>query len=104
MAELKLSENETKIKLNEKGDKMLESKSKGTSYFETLIHLFKANVGPGEIINCLNKSVSHNKVCYFSLFCHGRSYQKWWNNTWPNTSHIISYHLCSWTAHSNEMF
>lgn len=55
MAELKLSENETKTKLNEKGDKMLELKSKGTSYFETMIHLFKANVGPGEFFNSVTK-------------------------------------------------
>ena len=55
MAELKLSENETKIKLNKKGDEMLELKSKGTSYFETMIHLFKANVGPGEFIHSLVK-------------------------------------------------
>lgn len=48
MAELKLSENETKTKLHEKCDKLFELKIKGTSYFETMIHLFKANVGPGE--------------------------------------------------------
>ena len=50
---------------------MLVVNRKGTSYFETIIHLFKANVGPGKIVNKPSDSRALNNKCYYSMFCYG---------------------------------